>query len=95
MFVAWATIYGHTSTSTKKNWILNKKSPISGVESVTGSMSPTIVANIVIANIIVTSVRGKVSKLVSSVRSIIITFNNPYDAIAHPVPASLPSLVGE
>ena len=37
-----------------------KKSPINGVESVTGNISPTMVANIVIANMIVTSEGGNV-----------------------------------
>ena len=36
------------------------KSPISGVESVTGNISPTIVANIVIASMIVTSERENI-----------------------------------
>ena len=38
-----------------KSWQFHGSSPISGVESVTGSISPTIVANIVIASMIVTS----------------------------------------
>ena len=38
-----------------KSWHFRGNSPISGVESVTGSISPTIVANIVIASMIVTS----------------------------------------
>ena len=37
-----------------------QKSPISGVESVTGNISPTIVANIVIASMIVTSEGGNI-----------------------------------
>ena len=45
---------------------LGGKSPISGVESVTGSISPTIVANIVIANMIVTSEREILVLLLST-----------------------------